>query len=71
MKQCKAGSFGLKAPLTTIEVRVFTARFLEDRTLDETALKVHRSREQVRQIELRAAAKVRRILCAKQFRAAP
>lgn len=70
MRKCAAGAVGLQEPLTQIEMRVFVARFLEGLTLDAAATKVGHTRERVRQIELRAAAKVRQTLCARQFREA-
>jgi hypothetical protein len=65
--RCDSWALGSRAPLTDEEKRIFIRRFLDSQTLLTVANEEKTSREKVRQAELRAEAKVRRILCRGHF----
>lgn len=66
-RRCEADMLGMDEPLTDEEKRVFTRRFLDREKLTTVAEEEQMAREKLRQVELRAEAKVRHSLCRRRF----
>lgn len=66
--RCDADMLGMAGePLTEQEKRVFTRRFLDKEKLTTVASEEKMPREKLRQVELRAEAKMRYLLCRRRF----